>query len=313
MEDIFDSLYPEYKGELAKVIVSEDPRVYGKGGLLKQFVQNDMPRVALSVDMLDTGIDIRELTNLVFAKPVYSYTKFWQMIGRGTRLLEIEKIKPWCTQKDEFLILDCWDNFEYFKINPRGKELKPQIPLPDVAPDGQDGEQALGPPLFGNEGDARLDGLVRGSGEGPVLERDLPLVLVHPVDGPGKLRFPRSHQAVEPHDLPLVHVEGERQASTIASRRDAPGCMRSRCLCAFSIITMAASTMAPMAMAMPPRLMILEFKPSRYIAMNAISTPIGSIRIATSALRACSRNRTQTRATTALSSSSVRRRVSTAR
>lgn len=89
-----------------------------------------MPRVALSVDMLDTGIDIRELTNLVFAKPVYSYTKFWQMIGRGTRLLEPEKLKPWCTQKDSFLILDCWDNFEYFKLNPRGKELKPQIPLP---------------------------------------------------------------------------------------------------------------------------------------------------------------------------------------
>jgi type I restriction enzyme R subunit len=80
--------------------------------------------------MLDTGIDVRELVNLVFAKPVYSYTKFWQMIGRGTRLLEPEKIKPWCTKKDNFLILDCWDNFEYFKINPRGKELKPQIPLP---------------------------------------------------------------------------------------------------------------------------------------------------------------------------------------
>jgi type I restriction enzyme R subunit len=130
MEEIFDSLYPEYKGELAKVIVSEDPRVYGPGGLLSQFKTNDLPRVALSVDMLDTGIDIRELTNLVFAKPVYSYTKFWQMIGRGTRLLESEKIKPWCTEKDEFLILDCWDNFEYFKLNPRGKELKPQIPLP---------------------------------------------------------------------------------------------------------------------------------------------------------------------------------------
>lgn len=130
MEEIFDSLYPEYKGELAKVIVSDDPRVYGKGGLLDQFKHNDMPRVALSVDMLDTGIDIHEITNLVFAKPVYSYTKFWQMIGRGTRLLESEKIKPWCTKKDEFLILDCWDNFEYFKLTPRGKELKPQIPLP---------------------------------------------------------------------------------------------------------------------------------------------------------------------------------------
>jgi type I restriction enzyme R subunit len=130
MEEIFDSLYPEYKGELAKVIVSEDHRVHGKGGLLDQFSNNDMPRVALSVDMLDTGIDIREITNLVFAKPVYSYTKFWQMIGRGTRLLESAKIKPWCTQKDSFLILDCWDNFEYFKLKPKGKELKPQIPLP---------------------------------------------------------------------------------------------------------------------------------------------------------------------------------------
>lgn len=130
MEAIFDALYPQYKGELAKVLVSDDPRVYGKGGLLDQFTNNDMPRVALSVDMLDTGIDIREIVNLVFAKPVYSYTKFWQMIGRGTRLLEAKKPKPWCTEKDVFLILDCWDNFEYFKIKPKGKELKPQLPLP---------------------------------------------------------------------------------------------------------------------------------------------------------------------------------------
>ena len=130
MEEIFDKLYPHHKGELAKVLVSDDPRVYGKGGLLDQFTNNDMPRVAISVDMLDTGIDVRELVNLVFAKPVYSYTKFWQMIGRGTRLLETNKPKPWCLEKDGFLILDCWDNFEYFKLQPKGKELKPQIPLP---------------------------------------------------------------------------------------------------------------------------------------------------------------------------------------
>lgn len=130
IEEIFDALYPEYKGEIAKRIVSEDPRAYGKGGLLDQFKNNDMPRVALSVGMLDTGVDIREVTNLVFAKPVFSYTRFWQMIGRGTRLLEKDKLKPWCTEKDSFLILDCWDNFEYFKLNPKGKELKPQIPLP---------------------------------------------------------------------------------------------------------------------------------------------------------------------------------------
>jgi len=130
MEKLIDAMYPEYKGELAKVLVSEDSRVYGKGGLLDQFKNRDMPRIALSVDMLDTGIDVRELVNLVFVKPVYSYTKFWQMIGRGTRLLEPTKINPWCTEKDVFLILDCWDNFEYFKLNPKGKELKAQIPLP---------------------------------------------------------------------------------------------------------------------------------------------------------------------------------------
>ncbi len=130
MEEIFDKLYPQYNGELAKVLVSDDPRVYGKGGLLDQFTNSDMPRIAISVDMLDTGIDVREIVNLVFAKPVYSYTKFWQMVGRGTRLLEISKPKLWCLEKDVFLILDCWDNFEYFKLNPKGKELKPQQPLP---------------------------------------------------------------------------------------------------------------------------------------------------------------------------------------
>lgn len=130
IEQIFDALFPEYVGELAKVMVSDDPRVYGKGGLLHQFTNNDMPRVAISVDMLDTGIDVRELVNLVFAKPVFSYTKFWQMIGRGTRLLEPKKLKFWCPEKDTFLILDSWDNFEYFKLNPKGKELKSQISLP---------------------------------------------------------------------------------------------------------------------------------------------------------------------------------------
>lgn len=130
IEETFDKLYPHHHGELAKVLVSDDSRVYGKGGLLDQFTHHDMPRIAISVDMLDTGIDVREIVNLVFAKPVYSYTKFWQMIGRGTRLLEPAKIKPWCVEKDRFLILDCWDNFEYFKLEPKGKEPRPQLPLP---------------------------------------------------------------------------------------------------------------------------------------------------------------------------------------
>jgi type I restriction enzyme R subunit len=130
IEEIFNALYPEYNGELAKVLVSDDSRVYGPGGLLDQFKKKDMPRIAISVDMLDTGIDVRELVNLVFAKPVYSYTKFWQMIGRGTRLLEPTAMKAWCVEKDVFLVLDCWDNFEYFKLHPKGKELKSQVPLP---------------------------------------------------------------------------------------------------------------------------------------------------------------------------------------
>jgi type I restriction enzyme R subunit len=130
LKEIFDQFYPQFHGELAKVIVSDDPRVYGKGGLLDQFKNNDLPRIAISVDMLDTGIDIPTIVNLVFAKPVYSYTKFWQMIGRGTRVLDPSKLKSWCKEKDDFLIVDCWDNFEYFKLNPKGKELKQQLALP---------------------------------------------------------------------------------------------------------------------------------------------------------------------------------------
>lgn len=130
LEELFDKLYPEHAGKLARVIVSDDPRVYGPGGLFSQFKTQDMPRVAISVDMLDTGVDIREVVNLVFAKPVWSYTKFWQMIGRGTRLLEPSDIKSWCTEKDKFLIIDCWGNFDFFQMEPRGREPSPQIPLP---------------------------------------------------------------------------------------------------------------------------------------------------------------------------------------
>jgi hypothetical protein len=91
----------------------------------------------------------------------------------------------------------------------------------------------------------------------------------------------------------------------MASVRDSPSFRRSMCLCAFSIMTMAASTMAPMAIATPPRLMMLEFMPSARMAMKAISTPTGSIRIATSALLTCSRKTRQTSATMMLSSISV--------
>lgn len=121
--EVFDRLYPEYKGRLVEIIDSKMERPLK---LLGKFKSENFPRVAISVDMLDTGIDIREIVNLVFAKPVFSKIKFWQMIGRGTRTLEKEsaKRKPWCMHKDKFLIMDHWNNFEYFGEKPEG-ELPP--------------------------------------------------------------------------------------------------------------------------------------------------------------------------------------------
>ncbi len=132
LQKVFDDLYPEHAGTLARVLVSEDKKVYGKGGLLDQFKTEDMPRVAISVDMLDTGVDVPEVVNLVFAKPVFSFTKFWQMIGRGTRILnaDLNKRKSWCLEKDKFLIIDCWANFDFFKLKPKGKEPGQQLPMP---------------------------------------------------------------------------------------------------------------------------------------------------------------------------------------
>lgn len=130
LQALFDAMYPEHKGKLARVLVSEDSRVYGKGGLLDQFRTKDMPRIAISVDLMDTGVDVREVVNLVFAKPVYSYVKFWQMIGRGTRVLDPEIIRSWCPDKDKFRIIDCWGNFDFFKMKPKGVEPSSQVPLP---------------------------------------------------------------------------------------------------------------------------------------------------------------------------------------
>ena len=101
-------------------------------------------------------------------------------------------------------------------------------------------------------------------------------------------------------------------ASIKISTRGLPGSARSKCLCAFSIITIAASIIAPIAIAMPPRLMMFEPRPRNFIAENAIRMPTGSMMIATSAERTCSRKMIVTAATTTLSSSNVPFRVSMA-
>lgn len=63
IEESSDKLYPQYKSELAKVLISDDHCVCGKGELLHQFTNNDLPRIAISVDIIDTGIDVREIVN----------------------------------------------------------------------------------------------------------------------------------------------------------------------------------------------------------------------------------------------------------
>jgi len=123
----FDELYPSYRGEVVAVIDSQMERAEET---LRKFKHDPLPRVAISVDMLDTGVDIREVVNLVFAKPVYSRVKFWQMIGRGTRLLDPNQLKPWCRRKDYFLIIDYWDNFAYFGLHPDGAPLNTSESLP---------------------------------------------------------------------------------------------------------------------------------------------------------------------------------------
>ncbi len=83
----FDANYPQHKGHFCVQI----DYTLGKDaeGMIDKFKKTDgMPQIAVSVDMLDTGIDVPEVVNLVFAKPVYSKVKFWQMIGRGTRKCE---------------------------------------------------------------------------------------------------------------------------------------------------------------------------------------------------------------------------------
>ena len=116
--DRFHVLFPEYGEAFVKQI---DYSIKYSDTLIDDFSMKDkFPQIAVSVDMLDTGIDIPEILNLVFFKKVKSYAKFWQMIGRGTRLcpdlLGVGK------DKERFLIFDFCDNFEYFRVNKNGSE-----------------------------------------------------------------------------------------------------------------------------------------------------------------------------------------------
>ena len=127
LQTLFDEMYPQYGGNFCRVIDNYDPRAEELIDDFKGQGTNPNLTLAISVDMLDTGIDVPEVVNLVFAKPVYSYVKFWQMIGRGTRLCR-GLFGPG-KDKTHFLIFDHWGNFEWFGENapqpepPAGKSL----------------------------------------------------------------------------------------------------------------------------------------------------------------------------------------------
>lgn len=118
IEKRFNILYPHLKGGFASVI---DNQINYSSTLIDDFGEkNKLPQIAISVDMLDTGIDVPEVLNLVFFKKVRSKSKFWQMIGRGTRLCK--DLFGLGNDKTEFLIFDFCNNFEFFKANTKGIE-----------------------------------------------------------------------------------------------------------------------------------------------------------------------------------------------
>ena len=114
--DCFHELYPEYPANTCQLV---DNYVQNADSLIEQFDTNSEFRIAVSVDMLDTGVDIPAVLNLVFFKKVRSKIKFVQMIGRGTRLCE--NIYGPRRDKSGFYIFDYCANFEYFNLLPEGK------------------------------------------------------------------------------------------------------------------------------------------------------------------------------------------------
>lgn len=113
IEARFNKAYPQHAGHFARTITYQQP--YAQS-LIDDFSDKDKnPHIAISVDMLDTGIDVPEVVNLVFFKPVHSKTKFWQMIGRGTRLCP-ELFGPG-QDKADFFVFDFCGNFDYFGQN----------------------------------------------------------------------------------------------------------------------------------------------------------------------------------------------------
>lgn len=120
IEERFNKNYPQYSGKFLRVIDNYESKAQS---LLDKFTnpfEEEDPQIAVSVDMMDTGVDAPRVVNLVFFKMVKSPSKFWQMIGRGTRLCP-DLFGPG-DDKKEFVIFDYCQNFEFFEEYPDGLE-----------------------------------------------------------------------------------------------------------------------------------------------------------------------------------------------
>jgi len=131
-----DHAYPKYKGKFSRVVAYKEKYTES---LIEEFKGEKKPQdlnvpltIAVSVDMLDTGIDVPEVVNLMFFKVIKSRVKFMQMLGRGTRL-KPDLFAPG-ENKKYFKVFDCCKNFEYFEMNPEGAK--------------ESGEQALSQLIF---------------------------------------------------------------------------------------------------------------------------------------------------------------------
>jgi type I restriction enzyme R subunit len=122
----FNKLYPHLKGNFAQRVICDD--AYAQTIIDDFKISEKEPQIVVSVDMMDTGIDVPECVNLVFFKKVRSKSKFWQMIGRGTRLCPkmecVDSKDGVYTDKRRFFIFDYCGNFEYFREHQKGLEGK---------------------------------------------------------------------------------------------------------------------------------------------------------------------------------------------
>ncbi|MBU1535904.1 DEAD/DEAH box helicase family protein [Myxococcota bacterium] len=122
IEQRFNKAFPQYTGKFLRVIDNYESKAQDLLETFKDAIEDKNPQISVSVDMMDTGVDAPRVVNLVFFKLVRSQTKFWQMIGRGTRLCP-NLFGPG-EDKTHFIIFDFCKNFDFFDGHPAGIEGK---------------------------------------------------------------------------------------------------------------------------------------------------------------------------------------------